>query len=228
MHESAPFRDISKASVRLSSNNQRFSIPAEDNPQDVQCAAQCAREVKAKMDRELPNYQQQDSKMGGEYDPEKLDKLCSVHDATKTCLNNCPNTKLKVMIEKATALGQYMCHDSSFKQNAPCLNEVHKAMNARCENSSQCGRYKTALEEYKSNKPTDSNGLKDMMKHSCLYMQCALNCASGTIKERCGESAQNDLKGLVKKSVEFLKYTVESMGLNSVYPAECDTVTVNA
>jgi len=125
---------------------------------------------------------------------------------------------------KALGLGQYMCHDSNFKTNAPCLNEVHKTTHGQCEGASKCGQYKTKMDQYKQNRPTNEEGLKDMMKQSCQFMKCALDCAKPTVVSKCGQSAQNDLQGLVGKSVEFLKYTVESMGLGQTYPRECDRV----
>jgi len=181
--------------------------------------------MKEKMQRDLPGYdQQQASKMGGEYDPEKLNKVCGVHDATKTCLNRCQNSQVKTMMSKALGLGQFMCHDSNFKKNAPCLNEVHKTTHSACEGQSKCGQYKTKMDQYKVTRPTSEDGLKDMMSQSCQFMKCALDCAKPKVVEKCGQSAQNDLQGLVGKSVEFLKYTVESMGLGSTYPRECDRV----
>jgi hypothetical protein len=222
VHEAGPFQGIRKTSASLAPNERRFG--SGDSPSNVQCAAQCAQQMKAKMQRELPGYEQNAAKMGGEYDPEKLNKVCSVHDATKTCLDQCSNSQVKTMMTKALGLGQYMCHDSNFKQNAPCLNEVHKTTHNTCEGQSKCGQYKSKMDEYKTSRPTNEAGLKDMMKQSCQFMKCALDCAKPTVVSKCGQSAQNDLQGLVGKSVEFLKYTVESMGLGSAYPRECDRV----
>jgi len=223
VHETGPFTAIRKTSVDLAPTERRFG--SGDSPTNVQCAATCARQMKEKMERDMPGYQQQASKMGGEYDPEKLNKVCGVHDATKTCLDRCQNSQVKTMMTKALGLGQYMCHESDFKKNAPCLNEVHKTTHGTCEGQTKCGQYKQKMDEYKQNRPTNEEGLKDMMKQSCEFMKCSLNCASPQVVSKCGQSAQNDLKGLVGKSVEFLKYTVESMGLGSAYPRECDRVT---
>jgi len=224
VHDSGPFTAIRKTSVDLAPTERRFG--SGDSPTNVQCAATCAREMKEKMQRDLPGYdQQQASKMGGEYDPEKLNKVCGVHDATKTCLNRCQNSQVKTMMTKALGLGQYMCHDSNFKKNAPCLNDVHKTTHNTCEGQSKCGQYKQKMDQYKQTRPTTEDGLKDMMSQSCQFMKCALDCAKPQVVAKCGASAQQDLQGLVGKSVEFLKYTVESMGLGSTYPRECDRVT---
>lgn len=226
VHEAGPFTDIRKSSVDLAPAERRFG--SGDSPTNVQCAANCARQMKEKMQRDLPGYDQQNpSKMGGEYDPEKLNKVCGVHDTTKSCLNNCQGSQVKTMMDKALGLGQYMCHDSNFKRNAPCLNEVHKDTHRSCEGSGQCGQYKQKMDNYKTNKPSTEDGLKDMMKQSCQFMNCTLNCGKPKVVSKCGQSAQNDLTGLVRKSVDFLKYTVESMGLGSAYPRECDRVAVH-
>jgi len=223
VHETGPFQSIRKTSVDLAPTERRFG--SGDSPTNVQCAATCAREMKEKMQRDLPGYdQQQASKMGGEYDPEKLNKVCGVHDATKTCLNRCQTSQVKTMMTKALGLGQFMCHDSNFKKNAPCLNEVHKTTHNTCEGQSKCGQYKQKMDQYKQTRPTSEDGLKDMMSQSCQFMKCALDCAKPQVVQKCGQSAQNDLQGLVGKSVEFLKYTVESMGLGATYPRECDRV----
>lgn len=223
VHEAGPFQNIRKTSAAIAPTERRFG--SGDSPTNVQCAATCARQMKEKMQRDLPGYEQGASKMGGEYDPEKLNKVCGVHDNTKTCLDRCQNSQVKTMMTKALGLGQYMCHDSNFKKNAPCLNEVHKTTHNTCEGQSKCGQYKTKMDEYKANRPTNEEGLKDMMKQSCQFMKCALDCAKPTVVSKCGQSAQNDLQGLVGKSVEFLKYTVESMGLGQAYPRECDRVS---
>jgi len=219
-----PFQNVRETSAALAPAGER-RFGANDSPTNVQCAATCARTMKEKMQRDLPNYEAEKSKLGGEYDPEKLNKVCGVHDATKTCLDRCQNSQVKTMMTKALGLGQYMCHDSNFKKNAPCLNEVHKTTHSTCEGQSKCGQYKTKMDQYKQTRPTDENGLKDMMSQSCQFMKCALDCGKPTVVQKCGQSAQNDLQGLVGKSVEFLKYTVESMGLGSAYPRECDRVT---
>jgi len=222
VHDSGPFSSVRKASASLAPADRRFG--SSDSPANVQCAANCARTMKTNMERELPGYEQQAGKMGGEYDPEKLTKVCRVHDTTKTCLDSCQSSQVKTMMTKALGLGQYMCHDSNFKQNAPCLNDVHKTTHATCEGQSKCGNYKQKMDEYKQTRPTTEDGLKDMLKQSCLFMKCSLDCAKPTIVQKCGQSAQNDLQGLVGKSVEFLKYTVETMGLGHTYPRECDRV----
>jgi len=227
VHESGPFDGIRKTSHSLAPAERKFG--GQDSPTNVQCAATCARNMKEKMQRDLPGYDQEQStakKMGGEYDPAKLTKVCAVHDATKTCLNACQNSQVKTMMTKALGLGQYMCHDSNFKKNAPCLNEVHKTTHNTCEGQSKCGQYKQKMDQYKANRPTDKEGLKDMMSQSCQFMKCALDCAKPTVVSKCGQSAQSDLEGLVGKSTEFLKYTVESMGLGDAYPSQqCDRVT---
>jgi len=179
--------------------------------------------MKSNMRRELPGYDP-GNKVSGEYDPEKLNKVCTVHATTKTCLDACAASEAKTMMGKALGLGQYMCVDSNFKENAPCLNRVHKTTQGQCE-SGDCGQYKQKMEAYKASRPTDLEGLKDMMKQSCLYMKCSLDCAKPKVVEACGQSAHNDVAGLVVKSVDFLKYTVETMGLGSAYPRECDAVT---
>jgi hypothetical protein len=226
VHETGPFQSIRKTSADLAPAERRFG--SGDSPTNVQCAATCARQMKEKLDRDLPGYgnDQQASKLGGEYDPEKLNKVCGVHDTTKACLDRCQSSQVKTMMSKALGLGQYMCHDSNFKKNAPCLNEVHKTTHSLCEGQSKCGQYKTKMDQYKTNRPTDENGLKDMMSQSCQFMKCALDCGKPKVVEKCGQSAQNDLQGLVSKSVEFLKYTVETLGLGSAYPRECDRVIV--
>jgi len=176
VHETGPFSAIRKTTAELAPAERRFG--SGDSPTNVQCAATCARQMKEKMERDLPGYQQQASKMGGEYDPEKLNKVCGVHDATKACLDRCQNSQVKTMMAKALGLGQYMCHDSNFKQNAPCLNEVHKTTHNTCEGQSKCGQHKQKMDEYKSNRPTNEQGLKEMMKASCQFMKCALDSAN--------------------------------------------------
>jgi hypothetical protein len=221
--QAAPFPSITETTHELAPTARRFG--SGDSPTNVQCAATCAREMKEKMQRDLPGYEQQAAKLGGEYDPEKLNKVCGVHDGAKTCLDRCQNSQVKTMMTKALGLGQYMCHDSNFKKNAPCLNEVHKTTHTTCEGQSKCGQYKQKMDQYKTTRPSNEDGLKDMMKQSCLFMKCALDCGKPSVVQKCGQSAQNDLQGLVGKSVEFLKYTVESMGLGQVYPTECDRVS---
>jgi len=226
VHETGPFQSIRRTSHDLAPNERRFG--SGDSQTNVQCAANCARQMKEKMQRELPGYDQQgNSRMGGEYDPQKLNKVCSVHDTTKSCLDGCQSSQVKTMMSKALGLGQYMCHDSNFKKNAPCLNEVHRETHNTCEGDGQCGQYKQKMDQYKTSRPTTEDGLKDMMKQSCHFMNCTLNCGKRQVVDKCGQSAQNDLNGLVRKSVDFLKYTVESMGLGSAYPRECDRVAAN-
>jgi hypothetical protein len=225
VHETGPFSNIRKTSAAIATPEAR-RFGSQDSQTNVQCAATCARQMKEKMSRDLPGYEQEASakKLGGEYDPEKLNKVCGVHDATKSCLDRCQNSQVKTMMTKALGLGQYMCHDSNFKKNAPCLNEVHKTTHNTCEGQSKCGQYKQKMDQYKQNRPTDKEGLKDMMSQSCQFMKCALDCAKPTVVSKCGQSAQTDLEGLVGKSVEFLKYTVESMNLGDAFPSQCERV----
>jgi len=224
VHETGPFQNVRKTSAGLASPGRRFG--SGDSPTAVQCAATCARQMKEQMQRDLPGYQQGGTgNLGGEYDPEKLNKVCAVHDTAKACLGRCQASQVKTMMEKALALGQFMCHDSNFKKNAPCLNEVHKTTHATCEGQSKCGQYKQKVDGYQTNRPTNEEGLKDMMKQSCLFMKCALDCAKPTVVSKCGQSAQTDLEGLAGKSMEFLKFTVETMGLGHTYPQECNRVT---
>jgi len=222
VHEAGPFTAVRKTTSSLAATGGR-RFGSGDSPTNVQCAATCARQMKEKMSRDLPGYESQ-SKMGAEYDPEKLNKFCGVHDSTKTCLDRCQTSQVKTMMTKALGLGQFMCHDSNFKQNAPCLNEASKSSKATCEGPSKCGEHKRKLDAFKVNRPTTEAGLTDMLKQTCGFMKCTLDCAKPTIVSKCGQSAQNDLQGLTGKAVEFLKFTVESMGLGSTYPRECDRV----
>lgn len=219
VHEAGPFQSIRKSSAALAPPARRFG--SGDSPTSVQCAARCAQQMKDRLNRELPGYEQQQT---GEFDPQKLDKVCSVHDSAKSCLDRCQNSQVKQMLNKALGLGQFMCHDSNFKQNAPCLNQVHKTTHGTCEGQSKCGQYKSKMDNYKRNRPSTEAELKDFLKQSCQFMKCALDCAKPTVISKCGQSAQNDLQGLAGKSVDFLKFTVETMGLGQVYPRECDRV----
>lgn len=75
VHEAGPFPNIRKTSASLAQGERRFG--SGDSPTNVQCAANCAQQMKQNLQRELPGYEQQAGKLGGEYDPEKLNKVCS-------------------------------------------------------------------------------------------------------------------------------------------------------
>jgi len=224
VHETGPFKSIRKATANLSPTARRFG--SGDSLPDIQCAMSCFTEMYEKTQREFPNFdQRQAAKVAGEFDLEQLNKLCTIHDTAKACYDRCENSQMKTQMTKGDALMQYLCHDSTIKQNAACLLEVSQLMNVTCEAPTKCGQYMQKVDQHlNQSSQMDQSGLKDILTASCQYIKCDLDCEKSTVVQKCGQQAQDDVEGLTRKAAEFLKDLVESMGMGSVYPRECDRV----
>jgi len=141
-----------------------------------------------------------------------LNKFCSAHDKFTTCLNACGASEDKTKFLKRIAKDQWVCHDSTYKQNAACLGEAFKTTSATCDARNKCGKYET-----------DDGSLKDMAKQLCSSMKCKLDCRGPTIISKCGQAAKNDEAGVAKKTAEYLKWrVVTSAQRPNDYPSECD------
>jgi len=219
-----PFRAFRKAASSLAPASR--SLGSNNSPAAVECVGKCATKMSADMKRELPDFNP-DSPDPANFNPAKLDKMCQIHDTGKSCVEACPSSGMKTMFQKALGIMQFICHDSTFKQNAQCLSDVAKNNTATCEADSKCGLHKKKVEQYKVTPPTNEAGLKDYLKSICTLQKCMLDCGKPAVVQKCGQAAQNDLKGLAVKSTEFLKYVMESMGLANVYPQECNQVAAD-
>lgn len=220
-HNTGPYASVRKVSNDLAPAERKFG--RGDSQTAVMCAARCAQQFKADVDRQLPGYDQNSASMGKEIDVEKLNKLCPVHDTAFTCLNACPSSQVKTMLAKAFDLTQFVCHDSVIREKGQCINDATRSSQGTC--SSQCGNYERKFQQYQTNKPTDMDGLQDMLKQTCLLTGCNISCPKAAVTRNCGQQAQNDLNTLGKKAIGFLKTTIDTMGLGSIYPAaECDRV----
>jgi len=141
-----------------------------------------------------------------------LNKFCEAHDRFSTCLTSCATSEERAKLQKRIAKDQWICHDSTYKRNAACLNDVFKSTSATCDRNDKCGKFER-----------DDGSLKDMVKQLCSSMQCKLDCRGPTIVSKCGQTAKNDEAGVAKKTAEYLKWRlVDSAGRPNDYPRECD------
>lgn len=59
--------------------------------------------------------------------------------------------------------------------------------------------------------------------HKCRLTKCTLDCAKPTLVSKCGQPAQKAWQDVnAKLLVDRSKHLIESMGLGSAYPRECD------
>jgi len=142
-----------------------------------------------------------------------LDKFCQAHDKFSTCLTSCGAGEEKTKWQKRISKDQWICHDSTYKRNAPCLNNVFKETEATCSRADKCGKYEQ-----------DDGSLKDMVKQLCSSMKCKLDCRGPTIVSKCSQAAKSDEAGVARKTAEYLKWRItESANRPQDYPArECD------
>jgi len=144
-----------------------------------------------------------------------LGTFCVAHDKFKRCLDRCGTSEDKTKWIKRIAKDEWVCHDSTYKTNAHCLNEVFKQTSANCESNAKCGKHEV-----------DDGSLKDMVKQLCLSMKCKLDCRGPAIMSKCGQAAKNDEAGVARKTAEYLKWrVVTSAGRPNDYPRECDQLT---
>jgi len=172
------------------------------SPGITQCNSNCER-----------NWRKEQGLSGHGSDNWNLNTFCTAHDKFKTCLNGCGRSDDKEKWIRRIAKDQWVCHDSTYKQNAACLNEAFKAT-GNCDSRSKCGKH-----------DSDDGSLKDMVKQLCISMKCKIDCRGPTIVSKCGQAAKNDEAGMAKKTAEYLKWrVVTSAGRSQDYPAECDQV----
>jgi len=213
-------QNISRISAALAPPAAR-RFGSADSPTSARCASACSQQFQRSVANDAPKGT---ALFDGEtdYNPALMTVACSTYDTMKACLDACPNGEIKTALYKAAILAKFMCHDSTLKQNARCLHETLKTLQSSCGAPSKCGQYKEKLNEYTRNEPRDLAGMKDMMKQQCQHIKCRLDCSKPTIVTKCGQPAQNDLKGTFRKGVETIKYILELRGMSSTFPSECE------
>jgi len=202
-NETAPEGKVDKVIVDSAPAGAR-AFGSSDSPTVVACNGRC--EKKWRTDQGLSGSTGQNW---------NLNKFCQGHDAFRTCLNTCGTSEDKTKWVKRTDKDQWICHDSTYKQNAACLENVFKETKATCDSNTKCGKYEH-----------DDGSLKDMVKQLCLSMKCKQDCQGPTIVSKCGAAAKNDVVGVSRKTAEYLKWrVVTSAGRPNDYPVECNQLT---
>jgi len=174
---------------------------SRDSPSAVACSSNCEQRWR------------REQGLSGTGQNWNLNKFCDAHDKFTTCLNTCATSEDKTKLLKRISKDQFVCHESTYKQNAACLNDAFKSTSATCDRQDKCGKHEN-----------DDGTLKDMVRQLCLSMKCKLDCRGPTIVSKCGQAAKNDEAGMAKKTAEYLKWRiVDSAGRPNDYPTrECD------
>jgi len=157
---------------------------SRDSPAAVTCSTNCERRWR---------NQQGSATKGQQGAGWNLNKFCEEHDKFSTCLTSCGTSEDRTKLQKRIAKDQWICHDSTYKRNANCLNDVFKSTAATCEAQNKCGKYER-----------DDGSLKNMVQQLCSSMKCKLDCRGPTIVSKCGQAAKADEAGLAKKTAEYL------------------------
>lgn len=175
---------------------------SRDSPTAVTCSTNCEK-----------NWKKEQGLTGQSGKNWNINKYCEAHDKFTRCLNQCGTSEDKAKLLKRVSKDQWICHDSTYKRNAACLNDAFKSTAQTCDRQDKCGKF-----------DRDDGSLKNMVSQLCSSMKCKLDCRGPTIVSKCGQAAKNDEAGVAKKTAEYLKWRiVDSAGRPNDYPArECD------
>jgi len=202
-NETAPEVKVDKIIVDTAPAGSR-QFGSRDSPSALTCSTNCEKK-----------WRQEQGVSGTSGQNWNLNKYCDAHDKFSRCLTGCGTSEDRTKLQKRIAKDQWICHDSSYKRNAACLNEAFKTTAQSCDRADKCGKF-----------DRDDGSLKDMVKQLCSSMKCKLDCRGPTIVSKCGQPAKNDEAGVAKKTAEYLKWRiVDSAGRPNDYPArECDVL----
>jgi len=193
------------------------------------CPIDCMKRMKSDIENdaefgEFIDKQSKPYRFDNQFDTRMLNKYCQKMNRTVDCVRPCSEGQMKNMATKALSLPKYMCVETKFVEYAPCYNRVGKQMEKVCHAQNKCGPKKTALENDMRLQPRDMADIEKMLKHTCDYMSCYMECDRPKVVQECGADANRVLEGLYRKSIDVMKDIFSTMGISVRIPTECNRV----
>lgn len=155
---------------------------------------------------------------------------CEIYRPGAKCFDACPESRMKLIFTTIHKLRDTMCVQkyNEFKRNFQCMiNEEYKHK-GKCVQ--QCKSHQDEYVGLATRKYINSDGQVDrkegsrLLKGTCQYLDCQLNCTLPFVKEGCGAEAAGLERDMVVTSFDSLNRMMEQTNPNNTaffYPAEC-------
>uniref|UniRef100_A0A915L0Y2 Chondroitin proteoglycan 4 domain-containing protein n=1 Tax=Romanomermis culicivorax TaxID=13658 RepID=A0A915L0Y2_ROMCU len=181
------------------------------------CAVQCAESVQTVVETKKfsqrifrPSIMQQNStNFTAFFDGGKLTKICNDTSTVVQCVNQCPDRpwkgRMSVLFDPLT----YICSGSDLLDHFDCFRNVYRENKHRCEAVEQCQDHREMMivtgHSRMINTEETLTNVKEFMRHTCNFIECADDCLKSEIIAKCGQKANSQLLQFFHRTMTSIK-----------------------
>jgi len=199
-----------------------------------QCVLDCMETMDEKLKEAFPEVANKssdnelaDALLKSDYDPEKFEQFCDIYTPSARCLDRCPKSEVKKIVQKGLAMLQYMCVDKydDFRKHGPCMDKAGKEIDQIC--GEKCKEYGESVQ--KLEKLTEADNVEDyeddnvnaLLSQTCNFVDCLMQCDQPIMAEKCGKAAADLERDTVRVAFRSLSDVLETAPNGGIWPESC-------